>query len=55
VSEVVILPEMVEAGSQMLTECRERQLDDETTAVNVYLAMEGVLEIAILKAKGRIH
>lgn len=40
--------EVLVAGAHALAEARESGLDDENTAVHVYMAMDAVLEIAKL-------
>lgn len=55
-SEVFILPEMLAAGVEALQECRIADRGDEETAVTVYLAMEAIREIAIMREEaGRVH
>ena len=48
-SEVLIFPEMIEAGIEQLTECRDKGLQDEQTVVYVFLAMQGFLEMQRLR------
>jgi hypothetical protein len=53
VNETVILPEMLEAGVEALTECRKRKLGDLDVAIAVYLAMRAIEEIATMRAESR--
>jgi hypothetical protein len=56
VSEILILPEMVEAGIEQVAECRKMKLDDEDTAIKVYLAMQGVFAILVMRGESeRVH
>ena len=48
VMEVVILPEMTIAGTEALLESRKQGLDEEQTALAVYMAMRAVYLIAVL-------
>jgi hypothetical protein len=48
-SEIVIFPEMVEAGVEQLTECQDKGLKDEQTVICVFLAMQGFLEMQRLR------
>lgn len=52
--EVAILPEMVLAGMEALAESKVRELSADDTAIAVYLAMEAVRQVAILKSADRI-
>lgn len=47
-SESVIFPEMIEAGKETLRECRGR-MDDAHIALNIYLAMRAIEEIALMR------
>ena len=45
--EVVMLPEMLEAGMQALDECRGRKPED--VCIAVFLAMRAIEEIALMR------
>ena len=49
VSEVLIFPEMIEAGIEELHECQGKGLKDEQTVICVFLAMQGFLEMQKLR------
>lgn len=54
--EVVLLPEMLQAGLETLEECRERHVTDHDLIVAIYLAMRGIEEIAVMReASGAVH
>lgn len=48
-SEVLIFPEMIEAGIEQLHECQDKGLKDEQTVICVFLAMQGFLEMQKLR------
>lgn len=48
-AETVILPEMVEAGEETLVECRNAKATDRNTALMVYLSMQAIYEIALMR------
>ena len=54
IAEVVILPEMEAAGTEVLAEARRQGLDDCQMAVAVYMAMRCVYLVAVLP-KGSVH
>ena len=53
--EVVILPEMLEAGVEALVEARHKELGDLDTAVAVFLAMRAIEAIAVMRENGTLH
>jgi hypothetical protein len=53
VNEVVILPEMLEAGVEAADECKKRKLATHDMVIAVYLAMRGIEEIAVMRADSR--
>ena len=55
VSEVVLYPEMLEAGVEALVESRRRKLDDGNTAIAVWLAMKAIEEIAAMRNGESLH
>jgi hypothetical protein len=55
-NEVCVFPEMLEAGIETLIECRRRGMPDDETAVAVYLAMEAVSRMRMMRdATGTVH
>lgn len=48
-SETVILPEMIDAGVETLVECRKADATDTNTALMVYLSMQAIYEIALMR------
>lgn len=52
-SEVLLLPEMLQAGVEALTESRERGLGDDDLCVAVFLAMRAIEEIAVMRQASR--
>ncbi len=48
-TEILMLPEMLEAGIEALLESRQRQLDEKNTCIAIYLAMEGIKAIAFMR------
>lgn len=55
-SELVIFPEMIEAGKEEVAECRAMNLGDEQTAINVYMAMAGIFVMAKIRGENeRVH
>ena len=48
-SEVLIFPEMIDAGIEQLHECKDKGLSDDQTVVCVFLAMQGFLEMHKLR------
>jgi hypothetical protein len=56
IREVVLLPEMLQAGLEALEESRERGTSQEDAVIAVYLAMRGIEEIAVMReASGTRH
>lgn len=54
--EVVLFPEMLQAGLEALEESRERHLPDNDIVIAIYLAMRGIEEIAVMReASGAVH
>jgi hypothetical protein len=49
VSEIVIFPEMIEAGVDQLLERKKKKLRNEQTVICVFLAMQGFLEMQRLR------
>lgn len=55
-SEVVILPEMLAAGMEALRECESREYEEADVVIAVYMAMEAVKMIAIMRsAESTVH
>ena len=52
-NEVVILPEMLEAGVEAVLECRKLKQPDHDLVIAVYLAMRGIEEIAVMRADNK--
>lgn len=50
-----MIPEMLQAGVEMLAECRERDLSDVETCLQVWEAMEAVRAIAEIRKRGPVH
>lgn len=48
-SETVILPEMLSAGIEALVECEARDFNNHDTVIAVYLAMEAIREISVMR------
>jgi hypothetical protein len=55
VSEIYIFPEMLKAGEEAVSKCEAAKADRETTAYQVYVAMQAVLLMRMLKNNGSIH
>jgi hypothetical protein len=57
VTPLAILPEMLDAGVEAYLECKHRKLGPEDTAISVYLAMEAIKQIALMRrrAEETIH
>lgn len=56
VKEVVLLPEMLEAGLEALKEERNRGAGDADTVIAVFLAMRAIEEIFAMRLQnGAIH
>jgi hypothetical protein len=51
--EVIMLPEMLAAGEEALTESRERGLDDKNLCIAIFLAMRAVEEIYDMRRDNR--
>jgi hypothetical protein len=55
-TEVVFIPEMLEAGMEALAESKKRKLSDEDVCVAVFLAMRAIEEIYALRLeRGSVH
>lgn len=54
-SEIYILPEMLLAGEEALAECESANADRESTAYQVYVAMQAVLVMRMMKDTGSVH
>ena len=54
-SEVIIFPEMLQAGMEALAECEARDLEDQDKVVAVYLAMQAIYKISLIREKGAVH
>jgi hypothetical protein len=52
---VIVPAEMLEAGVEMLEECRRAKLDQATTALQVYMAMRAVEEVLEEPNQGSVH
>lgn len=50
-NEAVILPEMLEAGTEALTEAKQKQFSPHETVVTIYLAMRAIEEIASMRRR----
>lgn len=46
---------MLQAGVEMLAECRERDLSDAETCLQIWEAMEAIRAIAEIKRRGTVH
>lgn len=56
VTEIVIFDEMLTAGIEALAEAEENGLTQRSTAINVYMAMESVRELALARGdEGAVH
>ena len=56
VSEVLIFPEMIQAGVEQLLECKKKKMRSEQTVICVFLAMQGFLEMQRLRGDSeRVH
>lgn len=54
--QTVLLPEMLEAGLEALTQSRDGGLGPQETIVEIYLAMEGMRQIVKMRETcGSIH
>lgn len=54
-THVILLREMVDAGTEAMQESRVSGHDDEQTVIAVYLAMEAVKKMAIMRDVGTVH
>lgn len=54
-SDAIILPEMLEMGVQAFTESREQELTPAQTVIEVYLAMEGMRQVVMMRSSGALH
>lgn len=50
-SEVVVLPEMLAAGMEALRESEAREFEAADTVIAVYLAMEAIKAMALLRSR----
>lgn len=50
-----MIPEMLQAGVEMLAECRERDLSDVETCLQIWEAMEAIRLVAEIRKKGTVH
>lgn len=56
VTEVVMLPEMLEAGLETLKEQRHRKVTDAELCVAIFLSMRAIEEIYAMRLeKGAVH
>lgn len=56
IREVVMLPEMLEAGMETLEECRLKGASSEDVCIAVFLAMRAIEEIAEMRrANESVH
>lgn len=55
VSEVVILPEMIEAGVEAMKESEASGAGERNTVILVYLAMRAIEEMLVQKTDGTLH
>ena len=54
-SEVVILPEMLEAGMLVLKECEKEEKTAYDTVIAVYLAMRAIEEVLRVRTSESVH
>lgn len=54
-AEVVLLPEMLEAGLEALMEGRKREMSDEDVCIAVFLAMRAIEEIYAMRLERVVH
>lgn len=54
-SEVVILPEMIEAGVEAMKESEASGAGERNTVILVYLAMRAIEEMLVQKTDGTLH
>lgn len=52
--EIYILPEMEQAGVEALQESRSAGLNDEATAVAVYMAMRAVFAVMVVAGESAV-
>ena len=53
--EILILPEMVEAGLEAKKECEISGAGDTNTVILIFLAMRGIEEMVMHKNTGSVH
>jgi hypothetical protein len=53
--EAVVFPFVYETGAAKLRDCRDRGLNDEQTAIAVYLVMEELMHVTYLSAPETIQ
>jgi len=53
--KVIVPAEMLEAGVEMLKECKKTKCDQATTALQIYLAMRAVEEVLTEPRRGSVH
>ena len=54
-NEVVIIPEMVESGVEVMEECAQNDKTPHDTVIAVYLAMRAIEQIVWLRTNSAIH
>ena len=55
-AEVVLLPEMLEAGLEAMADGKKRKDDDKDICIAVFLAMRAIEEMYVMRlASGAIH
>ena len=47
--------EMLEAGAEMVKECKKAKMDPVRTALQIYIAMEAVRELLERQDEGSVH
>jgi len=52
-NEVVMLPEMLEAGMLILAECQKENKTTYDTVIAVYLAMRAIEEITVMRVASK--
>lgn len=55
VTEIFIFPEMLKAGEEAMAECEAANADRETTAFQIYTAMQAALFMRMMKESGTVH
>lgn len=54
-AEVLILPEMVEAGLEAMKKCESSGAGDTNTVILIFLAMRGIEEMVLQVNTGSVH